>query len=96
MESKMNVKLLATLICLACALPVTTPAAAVDDITDGTSAPSDETPAPSDNNNGGSSFNQCDPACVAPEECCVLSGLESACLPKDDCFAKKGRLLRPY
>jgi hypothetical protein len=36
--------------------------------------------------------NQCDPACVAPEECCVLSGLEAACMLKDDCFSRKQKL----
>ena len=31
--------------------------------------------------------NQCDPACVAPEICCRLSGTESACVDPKDCFA---------
>lgn len=42
-----------------------------------------------------SSFSQCKPACKEPEVCCKLSGLEAACLPKDDCFAKKGQGIAP-
>lgn len=81
----MSIKVLMTLACLAlAALILASAARAADDATNGTSTP------PSDN--GGSSSNQCDPACVAPEECCVLSGLESACLPKDDCFRKQKKL----
>jgi hypothetical protein len=38
------------------------------------------------------STDQCDPACVAPEICCRLSGLEAACLPEADCFRKQQKL----
>ena len=86
----MNIKLLATLACLALAAPIlATEVRAADDATDGTSPP----PPPSDDN-GGSSTNQCNPACVAPDECCVLSGLESACMTKDECGTKKQKLKR--
>jgi hypothetical protein len=91
----MRITAILTLVFLTLAAPIATPAMAADDSSNGTSAPSDQTPAPSDDDGGGSSFSQCKPACVAPEVCCKLSGLEAACLPKDDCFAKKGRLLRP-
>ncbi len=83
----MNTKVILTLVCLALAAPaMATEVRAAD--TD-TTPP---TPAPPSDNDGGSSTVQCNPACVPPEFCCVLSGLEAACATKDECFTAKKKL----
>jgi hypothetical protein len=85
----MKIKVLMTLACLALAAPiVVTEARAADDSSNGTLP----APPPPADDNGGSSTNQCDPACVPPDYCCVLSGLESACMTKDDCGTKQQKL----
>ena len=75
----MNIKLVAMFACLSLAVP-----------TLGAMAADRATLAPwsigTSQKVAQSSTNQCDPPCVAPEECCKLSELESACvLPKDCC-----------
>ena len=53
-------------------------------------------PLPASQSAVAANTNQCDPACVPPEICCKLSGLESACVDPKDCFAgdDNGKLKR--
>jgi len=46
-----------------------------------------QSPLPGSQSAVAANTNQCDPACVAPEICCRLSGTESACVDPKDCFA---------
>ena len=67
-----------TVMVILAGLPLATPALAAQDKPDASPVPTQD-----------SNFNQCDPACVAPEVCCALSALESACVDPGDCFRKK-------
>ena len=75
----MNSKIAMTLACLALVAWVGSAEAG-----DSMSKPSNAT---SVNPSLAANTNQCDPACVAPEICCRLSGTESACVDPKDCFA---------
>jgi hypothetical protein len=46
-----------------------------------------QSPLPGSQSAVAANTNQCDPACVAPEICCRLSGTESACVDPKDCFS---------
>jgi len=46
-----------------------------------------QSPLPGSQSSVAANTNQCDPACVPPEICCKLSGLESACVDPKDCFS---------
>jgi len=86
-RTKVKIKLPVTLACMAFAVLASGAMAAEQ---------SSATPAPWANGTSSkvaqASTDQCDPACVAPEICCRLSGLEAACLPADDCFRKQQKL----
>jgi len=69
-------ELLMSFVALALAAPILT-----------TSAVAGDAPAGHSQSQLAANTNQCDPACVAPEICCRLSGTESACVDPKDCFA---------
>ncbi|MBK5198228.1 MAG: hypothetical protein JJE37_08095 [Methyloceanibacter sp.] len=78
----MNIKLLATLACLALAAPILATSAVAGD----PSAAAAQSPLPQ-SSSVAANTNQCDPPCAAHEICCKLSGLESACVDPKDCFS---------
>jgi hypothetical protein len=89
-KPKMKIKLLVTLACLALVVPVLASGVLAADRSNATPAPWSNTISPKV---AQANTDQCDDSpCVAPEICCRLSGLESACIAPDDCFRKQQKL----